>query len=137
MAGERIPALALYLAGLASPIISAAIERSKRNPKRDLPGLIDQARLDADAGLSGRVLRLILGGEDQIALESFETAARLCNEAIIFALKLCAAASPPRSAVARSRKLTNYSYAYIWKWAADRAMDPDEVRRLKARGGVA
>ena len=134
MAGERIPALAWYLAGVAIPHIAIACEKGKKNPERDLPGLIDQARKAADDQLSNQVLRAILGANDELALESFVASATLCNEAVISGLKQCETGKTPRSAEARSRKILSYANDYIFGWARDRGMDLAEVVRLKARG---
>ncbi len=136
MPGERIPALAWYLAGVAIPHIAVACEKGKENPERDLPGLIDQAREAAAEQLSTRVLRALMGANDELALESFVASATLCNEAVIAALRKCMTGKTPRSAEARSLAIRFHANAYISRWSLERGMSLEEVQRLKARGGV-
>ena len=87
MAGERIPACACHLADLASPNLAAVVQTALRDPEQDLSALLDRARQDASAKLRGEDLRAIMGPSDPMTHESFDSAGRLCNQAILAALK--------------------------------------------------
>jgi hypothetical protein len=107
-----------------------------RDPGQDLSALLNRAQQDTSANLRGEDLRAIMGPSDPMAHESFDSAARLCNEAIQAALKHRGIWDRRRTAKTRSRLMVFYANAYISSWSRDRGMDQDEVARLQAKGGV-
>jgi len=132
--GERIPACACHLAALAAPPLAEVVRKVLREPGQNLSALIDRAQQDALAKLRGKDLRAIMGPVDDMAQEAFETATRLCNDALLEAVKHQGVWDRRRTAKNRRDLLLNLAESHISDWMRDRGMNPVEAARLREKG---
>jgi hypothetical protein len=133
---ERIPAVAGYLADLASHSLAGAIERLSRNPGGDPRAPLDECLSEARSDLNPSVVFSILGRSDDWSREAFVSAASLASQAMCRAVEDDSIWDRRRTTRTRQRLLARLMAEHIAGWMIDRGMDPGEAARLLREGGV-
>lgn len=129
MAGERIPACALYLVRMTSPGLAQSMNVADQDCNvKDLAVVHDQIQ-----ELQERDIKLIMGDSDDIALESFNSSVILFIESIVEAVTHREVWKRSQSVETRAHTIITYADKHIWRWSQDRGMDPDMVESLLKR----
>ena len=140
MAGEeRIVLLAVYNLDILLPQIGGGIHSIAKCEQLDFDALGEAAGREASAPLDIEVIRSICGARrlSDLDMESITAATRLCFDAVTYACGQRDVCDGRHSLANRQKRISAYATAYINRWAQDRGLDFERIRRLRRKAGAA
>jgi len=137
MSNERIPIVAMHLAGNVAPYVADVFSRVRENSSDGIATLIERAFEKAKDDLNVDLVRSIMGPLDnEWTRESLVSVVGLCNEAIYTAMKNRSLLDRRRSPRTRRELLRSLADDHIRRWMTDRGIDPGEAYWLRDEGGA-
>ncbi len=123
MVSERIPMVALHLAGNVTPYMADVLSRVRGVSSDGVAILIEQAFERAKDDLDVDLVRSLMGRIDNDWVrESLVSATQLCNESIYVALKNRALLDRRRTTRTRRKLLDELVNNHIREWSAVRGI---------------